>query len=168
MDSGTKNGHLEKKNHTKCSKLIFICNIHKHTCEFQHLSTLCEPTGDILYIVSTFCRVRWILRIHHKMRRMFLFLGGAFPMTISESHLHRSLLCSAHWSRCLCFSIFVLYFSSVFVFVLLYDLDVVSKKKIYKLYAKFLMIMINSYIVNVTYMVNDNRLSFFFFRKPNT
>ena len=28
---GYKNGHLEK-NHTKCSKLIFICSIHKHTC----------------------------------------------------------------------------------------------------------------------------------------
>ena len=67
-----KNGHLEK-NHIKCSKLIFICSIHKHICKFQHLSTLREPTGDILCIVSTFRYVHWILRSHHNMHRMFLF-----------------------------------------------------------------------------------------------
>ena len=53
--------------------------------------------------------------------------------------------CHAHRSRYLCLSIFVLYFSSVSVFVPLYDLYVVSKKKTYKLFAKFL--KINSYVI---------------------
>ena len=114
-------GYLEK-NHTKCSKLIFICSIYKHTCEFQHLSALRELTGDILYIVFTFCRVRWILRIHHKMQTIFLFLGETLPVTVSESP-------SSHRSRYLCFLIFVLYFSLVSVFLPLFDLNVVSKRK---------------------------------------
>ena len=122
-----KNGHLEK-NHTKCSKLILICSIHKHTCEFQHLSTLREPTRDILYIVSTFCRLCWILRIHHKLLRIFMFSRGAFSMSLS-----------------LFFDFYILYFSSVSVFVRLYDLYVVSEKKTYKLFAKFS--TINSYVI---------------------
>ena len=89
---GYKSGHLEK-NHTKRSKLIFICNIHKHTCEFQQLSTLGEPAGEILYSVSTFRRVHWNLRIRHKIRRMVLFLGEDFSMKrrFLIRHLHRSL-----------------------------------------------------------------------------
>ena len=110
-----KNGQLEK-NYTKCSKLIFICSIHKHTWQFQHLSTLCEPTGDILYIVSTFRRVRWISRIHQKYAQNVFFFGEPFQWRFPSQHLHRSRLCFTHRSRCFCFSIFVLYFSSVFVF----------------------------------------------------
>ena len=67
-----------------------------------------------------------------------------------------------------CFSIFVLYFPSVSVFVPLYDLYVVSKKKTYKLFTKHLMInpcVIEKYIVNVPYVVNDNRLGCFVFEE---
>ena len=79
---GYKNRHLEK-NHTKCSKLIFICSIHKHTYEFQHLSTLHEPKGYILY-VSTFHRLRLILRNAKNTNNVFVF-GGAFSMPVTES-----------------------------------------------------------------------------------
>ena len=73
-----------------------MCSIHKHTCQFQDQSTLRVSTGDILYIVSTFRRVRWILRIHHEMRRMCSILGGAIPMTVSESpsSTNSALLCT--------------------------------------------------------------------------
>ena len=74
---GYKNVHLEN-NHTKCSKLIFICSIHKYTCEFQHLNTLREPTEDILYFVSTFRRVRWILRNLKNAKNVFVFGGSLF------------------------------------------------------------------------------------------
>ena len=108
-----KNGHLEK-NHTKCSKLIFLSVIHKHTCEFQHLSTLRESAGDILYIVSTFRRMRCILRIHHKMQRMFLFLGGAFAMTVSDSpsSSESASLCTSE-SLSLFFDVYFVFFFSV-------------------------------------------------------
>ena len=111
---------------------MFICSIHKRICEFQHLSTLREPTGGILYIVFIFRRVRWISGIHHKMQKMCLFLGEPFQWWCPSRHIHRSLLCSAHRSH-LYFSIFDLYFSSVSVFVPLYDLYVVIKKATYKL-----------------------------------
>ena len=138
--------------------------IYKHTYGFQYLNTVREPTGNILYIVSIFRRARWILRIHHKMHRMFLFSEEPFQLRFPSRHLHGNLLCSAHRSGCLNFSIFVLYFFSMSVFVQLYDLYVMSRKKTYNLFAKFLMInsyVIAKYIVNVTYMVNDNQLGCF-------
>ena len=108
-----------------------------------------------MYIVSTLCRVRWMLRIHHKMQTMFFsFWGEPFQRRFASRHLHRGLL--------------VLYFSLVSVFVPLYDLYVVSETKTYKLFAKFLMInscVIEKYIVNVIYVVNDDRLGCFVFEK---
>ena len=73
-----------------------------------------------------------------KMYRMLLFLGEPFQWGFPSRHLHRSLLLSAHWSRCFCFSIFVLYFSSVSVFVSLYDLYIVSKKKKIQIFREIL------------------------------
>ena len=108
-----KNKYLEK-HYTKSSKLIFICSIYKHTCKFYYLSTLREPTGDILYIVSIFYRVRWILRIHHKMQIIFSFLGGVFPMTVSESpsSSELALLCTSE-SLTLFFDFRFVFFFSV-------------------------------------------------------
>ena len=82
-----KNGHLDK-HHTTYSKLIIIFSIHKNTCQFQNLSSLREPTEDVLYIVFTFCRVRWILRVHHKNAQNVFVFGeslsdNGFRVTIS-------------------------------------------------------------------------------------
>ena len=96
-------------------------------------------------------------------KNSLVFLGEPFQWRFPDNHLHRSLLCSEHRSR-FCFSISVLYFSSVSVFVPLYDFYLVNKKKTYKLFAKFLTInlcVIEKYIVNVTYVVDDNRLGCF-------
>ena len=94
------------------------------------------------------------------MTTVMKFILIAFLTLMPQSNiLNRSLLCSAHRSRCFYFSIFVLYFSSVTVFVPMYDLYVVSKKKTYTLFAKFSMIdpsVIEKYKVNITYVVNDN------------
>ena len=162
-----KNGHLEK-NQRKCSKLIITFSIHKHTCELQHLSTIREPTGDILYIVFTFRRVRWNLRIYQKRQRMFLFLGDPFQWRFPNCHLHRNLLCSAHRSRWICFFffIFVLYFSSVSVFVTTVRF-VRSEQKKYILIAKFIMInlcVIEKY-VNVFLRGERQALRLLCFRK---
>ena len=126
-----ENGHL-KRNHTKFSKLIFICSIHKHTCEFQHLSTLCEPQEIFFTLYPLFVAFAEFCEMQ-RMQRIFGG-GGAFQCRFPSRHLHRSLLCCAHRRRCPCFSIFVLYFSSVSVFAL-YDLYVVSKKYIRKIRA---------------------------------
>ena len=155
---GYKNGNLEKNNLTKFSKLIFICSIYKHICEFQHLSTLREFLYPLFVTCAGFCESIT------KCKQCFCFWGEPFQWRFPSRHLHRSLLCSAHRSRYPCFSIFVLYFSSVPVFVPLYDLNVVSKKKTYKFFANFLMInpwVFDKYIVTVTYVVNDNRLGCF-------
>ena len=50
-------------------------------------------------------------------KECFYFRGKPFQLRFASPHLHRNLLCSANRSRCPCFSIFVLYFSSVSVFV---------------------------------------------------
>ena len=150
--SGTKMDTL-KKNYTKCSKLIFICSIHKYTCELQYLNTIREPTGKILYIVSTFRRV-WILWIcHKKCKECFCFWGEPFQWRFPSCHLYRSPVCSAHRRHYFCFLIFVFYFASVFVFIPLYDFYVLSEQKTYILFAKLLMknpCVIEKYIVNVT------------------
>ena len=92
---------------------------------------MCKPTGNILYIISTFCRMQ-ILQIYHKIAQNVLVFGGEhFQWKFSSCYLYRSLIFSPHWIRFLCFSILVLYFSSVSVSVPLYDLYhlyVVSKK----------------------------------------
>ena len=68
---------MQKRTPWKKSHKIFETDIYSQysLTYFQHLSTLREPTGDILYIVSTFRRVCWISRIHYKMQRMFFFFG---------------------------------------------------------------------------------------------
>ena len=103
-----------------------------------------------------------------KCKKCFCFWGEPFQWQFPSRHLHRSLLCYALHRHCLCSSIFVLYFSSVSVLVPLYDFYVVSKKETYKLFTKLLMInpcVIEKYIVNVTYVVNDNQLGCFVFEK---
>ena len=94
-----------------------------------------------------------------KMQRMFYcFWGEPFQWRFPSRHLHRSLLYSAHRSHCLCFSIFVLYFLQYrFLYHCTFSY-VVSKKKTYKSFAKFLMknsCVIEKYIINVTYFEND-------------
>ena len=129
-----KSGHLEKI-HTKCSKLIFICSIHKH------ISVLASKQSSWTHrrhpLISTFLRVHWFLRIHHKKCTDYFYFWGSFQWWFPSRHIHRILFCSAHRSRCLCFSIFVLYFSSVSVFVPLYDLYVMSIMKTYKSFANY-------------------------------
>ena len=99
-----------------------------------------------------------------------MFLGRAFLITVSEL-LSLSDFALLYTSEPLSlFSDFFLYFSSqsVSVFVPLYDLDEVSKNQTYKLLVKFLMInpcVIENYIVNVTYVMNDNRLGCFLSEK---
>ena len=125
------------------------------------------PTGDILYIVSTFRRVRWILRIHQKMQRMFFCFGGSF----SNDGSGVAIFIGVYFALQIGVIVFVFRFLfSIFLqypfFVPLYDLYVASKKETYKLIATFLMInpcVIESkvYIINVTYVVNSNRLSCF-------
>ena len=122
---------------------------------------------DTFCMYPLFIACAWFCEMQ-RIQTMFLFLGEPFQCRLPSRHLHRSLLCAAHRRRCLCFSIFVLYFFSVFVFVPLYDLYIVSRKERYKLFAKYLMInpgVIKKYIVNVTYVVYDNRLSCFVFEK---
>ena len=98
------------------------------------------------------------MRIHHKMQTMFCFWGESLQWRFPSRHLHESL------------HIDVVVFVFRFLFCIfiqcpfLYDFDVVSKNKVYKLFTKFLMInpcVIENYIVNVTYVVNNNRLGYF-------
>ena len=98
-----------------------------------------------------------------KCKECFGFWGGAFPMAVSD--FYRSLLCSSQRRRCLCFSIFVLYFSSVSVCALLYDLYILCKQKEnIKIICEILK---DKFIRHrkVTYVVNNNRLGCFVFEK---
>ena len=100
------------------------------------------------------------------MQRMFLFLGGAFPMIVSESP-------SSSESASLCTSEMSLFFDFCFVFFFSVRFCTTvrfirSEKKKHKLFVKFLMInpgVIEKYIVNVTYVVNNNRLGCFVSKK---
>ena len=65
---------------------------------------------NILYIVSTFRCVHWILRIHHTMQRTFFFWAEPFQWRFPRRHLYRSLLCSAHRG------VVVLFFDFCFLF----------------------------------------------------
>ena len=145
-----KNGNL-KKNHTKYSKLIFICSIHKHTCEFQHLSTLRYAKNVFIFGGS----------LSNYGLRVPIFIGICFALQIGVVVLvFRFLFC--------------IFLQCPFLYhgtwtVRLYDLYVVRKKKC-KLFAKLLMInpcVIKKYIINVTYVVNDNRLGCFVFEKQS-
>ena len=52
-----------------------------------------------------------------KCKEHFCFWRKPLQWRFPSRHLHQSLICSAHCSRCLCFSIFDLYFPSMSVFV---------------------------------------------------
>ena len=121
-----------QKRTLKKSHKMFRADIYLHIYLYIYLF-LRKPTGNILYSASTFRRMRWILWIHHKKCTEFCFWGELFQLWFSSCHLLWSLLFSTRQSRYLCFSIFVLYFSSMSVFLPLYDLYIVSKTKTYKL-----------------------------------
>ena len=109
------NGLLRKKSHKMFKTVIHL----------QYSQTYMSVLASELH------RMRLILWIHHKnAQNVFVFWRwGPLQWQFPSRYLHRSLLCSAHRKRCLCLSIFVLYFCLVPVFVPLYDAYIVSKKK---------------------------------------
>ena len=118
-----------------------------------------EETFCTLYPFSVACA--GIFELITKCKQCFCLRGELSQRQFLSRHLHRSLLCSTHRSRCLCFSIFVLYFSSVSIF---YHRTIWTEQKeniqIIReiLNDKFIR---HKYIVNGAYAVNDNRLGFF-------
>ena len=69
---GYKNRHLKKIKQNVQN--WYLCAVFTNTCQFSHLSILREPTGDILYIVSTFRRVRWVCgSITQNAQNVFVF-----------------------------------------------------------------------------------------------
>ena len=103
-----------KKLH-KFSKLIFTCSTHKHTCQFQHLSTLREPTGvNSVRFIHCSLRALDFADPSQKIQKMFLFLRGAFPITVSESQSssESAFLCTSK-SLSLVFDFCFVFFISV-------------------------------------------------------
>ena len=118
-----------------------------------------------MYIVSTFLsRALDLANASQNAKNFFVFGGGAFPMTVSESlsSSEFALLCTSE-------SLSLFYnFCFVFIFRVCFCTTVrfvrSQQKKNIQLFTKFLMknlCVIKKFIVNCTYVVNDNRLGCF-------
>ena len=94
---GYENRDLEK-NHTKFSKLIFICRIYKRTCWVLAFHSMYAHRSYSVHCIHFSLRpLDFENRSVTKCKECFFFLRGAVPMTVSESpsSSESALLCTS-------------------------------------------------------------------------